>query len=199
VNNSNVSLRRVWGASLRCITLSGLLFVSAGADAAAAGSAPAALHNKTVVLAWTENRSQKADSGEIKHSTTASDFRVYVSSAGRLFSRFTRQNLRSGRSNSSEMAPDGNTSYTGIGQGDRTTRFEGRQLISENKMKSGARRIQAEFDGEYRSCELKVIYGKEGTAPLYHRAMDGRMYSILSTDVITPTCSIKDGNLVARE
>ena len=66
-------------------------------------------------------------------------------------------------------------------------------------MKSGARRIQAEFDSEYRSCALRVIYGKEGGAPLYHRAMDGRMYHILSTEIISPACSIKDGNLVARE
>jgi hypothetical protein len=199
VNKANPSARDVGCASLQLITLSGLLFAFAGAGTAGAGSAPPALYNRTVVLSWTENRSQKADSGEIKHSTTASDFRIYVSSAGRLFSRFTRQNLRSGRSNSSEMAPDGNTSFTGIGQGDRTTRFEGRRLVSENRMKSGARRIQAEFDSEYRSCALKVLYGKEGGAPLYHRAMDGRMYYILSTEIIAPTCSIEPGNLVARE
>ena len=40
---------------------------------------------------------------------------------------------------------------------------------------------------------------KEGDAPIYHRAMDGRMYTILSTDVISPACSIKDGNLIAAE
>jgi hypothetical protein len=66
-------------------------------------------------------------------------------------------------------------------------------------MKSGARRIQAEFDGGYHSCTLKVIYGKERGAALYHRGMDGRMYTIISTDIISPTCSIRDGNFVAGE
>jgi hypothetical protein len=182
---------------LACLALSGWLLGSAGP--AAADTAPAALHNKTVVLTWTEKRSQKADSGELKHPTTTSDFRIYVSSAGRLFSRFTRTDLRSGRSNSSELAPDGNISFAGIGQGLRTTRFEGSRLTSDNKMRSGARRIQAEFDADYRGCTLRVIYGKEGDAPLYHRAMDGRMYTVLSIDVIAPACSIKDGNLIAAE
>jgi hypothetical protein len=182
---------------LACLALSGLLLDPAGP--AAAEPAPAALHNKTIVLTWTEKRSQKADSGEVKHPTVASDFRVYVSSAGRLFSRFTRQSLGSGRSNSSELAPDGNITFAGTGQGLRTTRFEGGRLISDNKMRSGARRIQAEFDADYRGCALKVIYGKEGDAPLYHRAMDGRMYTILSNDVISPACAIKDGNLIAAE
>jgi hypothetical protein len=60
------------------------LFFTAGA--VAADPAPAALYNKSIVLAWTENWSQKADSGEVKHSAT---MWVYVSGAGRLFSRFT--------------------------------------------------------------------------------------------------------------
>jgi hypothetical protein len=97
------------------------------------------------------------------------------------------------------LAPDGNISFAGTGQGLRTTRFEGGRLISDNKMRSGARRIQAEFDADYRTCTSRVIYGKEGDAPIYHRAMDGRMYTILSTDVISPACSIKDGNLIAAE
>ena len=182
---------------LACLALFGWMLGSAGP--AAADPAPAALHNKTVVLTWTENRSQQADSGEVKRSTTTSDFRTYVSGAGRLFSRFTRTDLRSGRSNSSELAPDGNISFAGTGQGLRTTRFEGSRLLSDNKMRSGARRIQAEFDADYRTCTSRVIYGKEGDAPIYHRAMDGRMYTILSTDVISPACSIKDGNLIAAE
>src|SRR5262245_60335693 len=68
------------------------------------------------------------DAGDISRSTTLSDFRVYVSSAGRLFSRFVRQNAGGGRSNMSELGPGGATSFTGVGQGSRTTRFESRQL-----------------------------------------------------------------------
>ena len=146
------------------LLLSGILVELSVAATAAADSTPTVLHNKTIVLTWVENRSQKSEMGEVKRSTTASDFRVYVSSTGRLFSRFTRENTRSGRSNKSEMSPDGKTGIIGVGQGERTARFEGYQLISENKMRSGARRIQADFDGDYQKCELRVIYGKDGNA-----------------------------------
>ena len=64
-------------------------------------------------------------------------------------------------------------------------------------MRSGARRILVEFGGGFTSCTLTVIYGKEGGALQYHRAMDGRMYHILSTDVISPRCQIKSGNTFA--
>jgi len=44
-----------------------------------------------------------------------------------------RRNLRSGRSNTSLHGPGGETTLRGIGQNARSTRFEGRQLISENR------------------------------------------------------------------
>jgi hypothetical protein len=157
---------------------------------------PAALHNKSVVLSWTEYRVQKADAGDIARSTTHSDFRVYISSAGRLFSRFTRQNPKSGRSNTTALSPDGKLTASGVGQGRRTARFDGRQLVSENSMSSGARRIQADFDASFRRCTLRVIYGKESGADQRHRGMDGRMYTIISTDVSAQSCTIRDGNLV---
>jgi hypothetical protein len=187
------------GMKAQSLALLGLLLALSSSVVFAADSAPSALFGKTVVLSWTENRTQRSDAGAIKNSTTASDFRVYISNAGRLFSRFTRKNTRSGRSNSSAMTPDGNAQFGGVGQGSRTAHFEGRQFISENQMKSGARRIQADFDSSYRSCALRVIYGKEDGAPLHHRAMDGRMYYIVSTDVISPKCAIEDGNQVGTD
>jgi hypothetical protein len=177
----------------------GLLLAFSESAAFATDSAPSTLFGKTVVLSWTENRTQRSDAGDVKKSTTVSDFRVYISSAGRLFSRFTRENARSGRSNSSAAAPDGDVEFGGVGQGSRTSYFEGRQFISEHQMRSGARRIQANFDSSYRSCTLRVIYGKEGGAPLYHRSMDGRMYYIVSTNISSPKCAIEAGNHVGSD
>src|ERR1041384_2440332 len=122
---------------MRFLLIVSLSFASCCHAAAASQFAPSALHNKTVVLTWIENRTQKSEFGEIKRSTTASEFRVYVSSAGRLFSRFTRENTGNKRSNKSETSPDGSTGLSGVGQGQRTARFEGHQFISENKMRSG--------------------------------------------------------------
>jgi hypothetical protein len=69
-------------------------------------------------------------------------------------------------------------------------------MVSENAMRSGARRIQATFNSGFTSCSLRVIYGKEGGANQYHRAMNGKRYTILSTDVSGTSCSIQAGNLV---
>jgi len=169
---------------------------SAGAAPAVAQSVPSPLHNKSVVLSWNEYRVQRGDDGHMSRSNTGSRFVVYVSSAGRMFSSFARQNPKSGRTNKSELAPDGNTGVSGVGQGQRTMRFEGNQMVSENAMRSGARRVEATFNASFTSCALRVLYGKEGGANQYHRAMNGKMYTIISTDVTGATCSIRPGNLV---
>jgi hypothetical protein len=170
--------------------------LASAAAPAAAQSVPGALHNKSVVLSWNEYRVQRGDDGHMSRSNTGSRFVVYVSSAGRMFSSFARQNPKSGRSNKSDLAPDGNVSVSGVGQGQRSMRFEGNQMVSENAMRSGARRVEATFNASFTSCTLRVLYGKEGGANQYHRAMNGKMYTIISTDVTGATCSIRPGNLV---
>ena len=146
---------------------------------ALAQGVPSPLHNKSVVLSWNEYRVQRGDDGHMSKSNTASCFIVYVSSQGRMFSKFSRHNPKSGRSNSSAQAPDGNTSVQGAGQNQRTMRFVGNQMVSENAMRSGARRIQATFNADFTNCSLRVIYGKDSGANQYHRAMNGKMYTIL--------------------
>jgi len=56
----------------------------------AAAAPPQALHNKTVVLAWNEYRVQRCDDGQTDRSNTGSTLQVYISDAGRLFSRLSR-------------------------------------------------------------------------------------------------------------
>jgi hypothetical protein len=184
----------------RAVSVLTLYLLLQALPAAASDEAPTALYGKTVILAWSENRTtRKVDNGEIRQARVVSDFRVYVSSTGRLFSRFTRHDVRSGRSNGSSMSPEGDTQSEGQGSSKLTTHFEGHQLVSENQMRTGARRIQAEFGNDFRSCTLRVIYGKESGAPLYHRGMDGRMGYILANEVLSPRCSVTDGNRVASE
>jgi hypothetical protein len=76
------------------------------------------------------------------------------------------------------------------------TSFEGSNLVVQNAMQSGARRIQATFDAGFAGCGAQVRFGKEGGGELRHRTMDGKMCNIISTDVSGTTCSIRKGNLV---
>jgi hypothetical protein len=166
-----------------------------GPGARAQGAAPAELYNKTVVLTWTEVRTQRQEkSGEVKTSTTASQVSIYVSSTGRIFSRFARNSGR--RGNQTENSP-GAESREGYGAGQHQIGFDGGQLNIDTKMRSGARRIAVSFGSGYRGCRFAITHGKEDGKELYHRAMDGKMYFIISTDVSATACAIKDGNVFA--
>jgi hypothetical protein len=178
-------------STIMCLMLSGFAW------SAAAEEAPAALYGKSVVITWTEGRLQRSDAGQMRNGTSRYDFVIYISSAGRLFSEFDVKSLSSGRSNSAIQGPTGEATVAGVGASKQSIHFEDGQLISENRMRSGARRVLIQFDKDYRSCRATIIYGKEGGAPEYHRAMDGLMYTILSTEVTERTCHIRDGNSFA--
>jgi hypothetical protein len=76
----------------------------------------------------------------------------------------------------------------------QSTRFEGRQLITEFGFKSGARRIIATFDEGYRDCTVQVIHGKESGKGMKWKSFDGRMQDILSITATSTSCAVRDGN-----
>ena len=116
--------------------------------------------------------------------------------SGRLFTRLSRQGRQ--RSNSNDLDPEGGNQRSGGGAaGNLSAGFEGRQLLVSNSMSSGARRIQATFNPGFTGCGVQVRFGKEGGAEIRHRAMDGRMYNIISTDVSGQSCSVRAGNVFA--
>lgn len=163
---------------------------------AAAAETPRELFNKTISISWNEYRVQRADSGEIKKGNTSSILLVYVGESGRLFTRLSRQGRQ--KSNSNDLDPDGGNQRAGVGAaGNLSASFEGRQLLVSNSMSSGARRIQATFNPGYAGCGVQIRFGKDGGSEIRHRAMDGRMYNIISTDVSGQSCSVRAGNVFA--
>ena len=158
--------------------------------------APKELYNKTIMLRWSEYRVQKADAGDTTRNTISSSMTVYVSDAGRPFVRIARLNNR-GKGNKTDRAPGGDEQKQGTGAGNLTPTFSGNVLNVVSTMRSGARNAQATFAPGFASCSLKVSYGKEGGADIYHRGMDGRMYKIISTDVSGTSCAIQAGNVFA--
>jgi hypothetical protein len=166
------------------------------ATAASAADAPAQLFGKTISMAWNEYRVQRCDDGQEKRGHTSSSLQVYVSDKGRLFTRLSRRGGRGG-SNSNAVDPEGGNQRAGTGAaGNLTTSFEGSQLVIQNAMKSGARRIQATLNAGFAGCSLQVRFGRDGGGEIRHRTMDGKMCNIISTDVSGATCSIRAGNLV---
>jgi len=179
--------------AVRCWAALSLLLTSACICAA---EAPRQLYGKTVVIGWNEYRVQRCDDGEMRRGQTASSLFVYVSENGRLFTRLNRRG-GGGRSNSNELDPQGGNNRSGTGSASNlNASFEGSTLAVQNSMQSGARRIQATFNGGFAGCSLQVMFGKEGGADIRHRTMDGKMCNIISTDVSGNSCSVRNGNLV---
>lgn len=184
---------RIIRATFRSLVAGSLMMVATGASAA---EAPRLLFGKTIEMGWNEYRVQRCDDGEMKRGHTFSSLLVYVSENGRLFTRLNRRGIGGG-SNSSNVDPEGGNQSTGTGAaGNLNAGFEGSNLVIQNAMRSGARRIQATFDAGFTGCSLAVRFGKEGGAELRHRTMDGKLCNIISTDVSRNACAIRAGNLV---
>ncbi len=178
---------------MRCLVAGPLTVIAVSTSAA---EAPRPLLGKTVVIGWNEFRVQRCDDGQLKRGHTASSLLVYVSESGRLFTRLNRRGARGG-GNSNDLDPEGGNQRSGTGSASNlNASFEGSILAVQNSMQSGARRIQATFDGGFTGCSVQVRFGKEGGGELRHRTMDGKMCNIISTDVSGNACSVRTGNLV---
>lgn len=157
---------------------------------------PRQLLGKTVVIGWNEYREQRCDDGQLKRGHTSSSLLVYVSENGRLFTRLSRRGARGG-SNSNDLDPEGGNQRSGTGSASNlNASFDGAVLAIQNSMQSGARRIQATFNGGFTGCSVSVRFGREGGSEIRHRTMDGKMCNIISTGVSGNACSIRNGNLV---
>ncbi len=162
---------------------------------AAFADAPKALYNKTIRLSWSEVRVQKADAGDTARMNTSSTLLIYVSDQGRMFTRLARRNERG--ANGTDRSPEGDEQRSGHGASNLNPQFDGQTLSVVSPMRSGARNVVATFSGGFQSCSLRVAFGKEDGRSLYHKGMDGRMYTIISTSVSGTSCSIRNGNAFA--
>jgi len=173
--------------SLLCATL-----LLAGTTYAA--GAPAALQGKSVIVTWSEARTQRAV-GEpgMRSTTVTAELSAYVSTAGRVFTRMVRTaaGARRSRSGSREAAP-GQSLTGGAGR----TSFQGQQLIIDSRYESGARRITVTFNPGFTTCSASIIQGKESGRPIVSTSMiSGRRLEVYSIQVMSPNCRIQDGNV----
>jgi hypothetical protein len=177
---------------LRIPTLLALFWT--GVEAAA--STPTQLYNKTILLAWSVDTIQRRPDGTMVSPRVDIERTIYVSTAGRLFVRTTKTvtNRRFHATRTNEMAPGDNRTLEGMA---RQLRFEGRRLIGHLEYYSGAGQMTVDFDPNFLTCTMNLVYGKQGGAPIRWKAMDGTIHEVISVKAVSPTCSIKDGNAFA--
>jgi hypothetical protein len=195
----------VWTARF-AIVIGGVLSAPGIADAA---TFPAPLLGKSVTVNWTEIRQVKfEDNGEIGLRSRGASLQVYISTAGRAF---TKESVRTVRSGSQSGTARGGTSFqeerapgdpaSSLGRSNDVVHMEGGALAVDRNMREGARRIAVTFDAGYTSCNARVILGREGgTGALRGRnPVNGRSFEIVSVNIATPSCSVASGNVFGGE
>ncbi len=171
---------------------------------------PPQLLGKSMTVNWTTARQQIFEGrDDVVFRGLSSSLRIYISTAGRAFSKEAVVVTRGGGggwrhggrgggfrggSFESDQAPDDSRNSTG---GNRIVHFEGGALMVDSPMIAGARRVSITFDTGYSSCNARVIFGREGgSGPIRARsALSRRRFEVVSIQTSTPSCSITSGNV----
>jgi hypothetical protein len=196
----------VWNAAF-AILIGGVLSAPGMAEAA---TFPAPLLGKSVTVNWTASRQQKFEGmNEVVFRSVSTSMQVYISTAGRAFTKESIYSSGGGRGGRSGGRGFGSSFQGEQGPGDARSsvgrndvvHMEGGALVLDRKMIEGARRISITFDAGYGSCTARVIMGREGgTGALWGRnPINGRRFEIVSVDNGTPSCSVASGNVFGGE
>jgi hypothetical protein len=176
------------------------LFALLGAPAIA-HAAPEELYGKSVVVSWSENVESKSTGETVMQSSVqARTLSIYVSNGGRAFARLLTGFAKSGRRGTGMQFRGGgaiNQDPEQAASSNRlAVRFEGQQLLVDTQFESGARRVAINFEGNYSTCNVNIIQGREaGAKTMVFGA--GRRREVLSIQTATPSCSIREGNIFA--
>ena len=159
-----------------------------------AQGAPPGLYGKSIILAWTENRTQRpAGSGaDFKTRSITQSLSIYVSSQGKLFSRRNAAGPKGGGKREG-VGAEGRSGTGGL----RDTGFEGDNLVVRTELADGARLITTSFTGTFSGCVATVRIAREsGKKTMQVKSFaDGRMIEVQSVSATTPTCSVRAGNV----
>jgi len=160
---------------------------------AAAAAAPPQLYGKSVVVSWSEARSERAigDQGGFRPVVVSRQMSTYISTAGRPFNRIV--NSHGGKSGGNEQVG---------ASGHFTLEFQGHSLLLTHVSagRDGATRVQSDFDQSFGSCTAHVTVAKAaGSSTFTHRSsISGEMFETQSVAIGAATCSIKDGNIFSE-
>jgi hypothetical protein len=168
-----------------------------------ASAPPKQLYGKSVIVSWTETRSQRAVGEQNFHPASVNLQRsVYVSTAGRVFSRTTATGSGGGRrrghfSGSAESVGTTGTNYSG---GASNVQFQGNSIVMTGGFTASARRVTVNLDSSFESCTAQVITAKEVGAKVgvWRGIGSGRMLEVESVSAGPASCSVKSGNVFAE-
>jgi hypothetical protein len=177
--------------------LSALVTISAIFASHCANAAPQSLYGKTVVVTWQEERQQKLPGEEqLRFVGAAAEFDVYVSEAGRPFSRLRffvanrRGHMRSGSKDAvGGEGPARNVSFSG-----------NTMTASMQRGAGGALLVSVTFDNAFQSCSARTVSGKAPGVESAHATsiISGNRIDLYSVKTSGESCRIQNGNMFAN-
>ena len=158
------------------------------ADRAAAQGAPRELYNKTIQISFNITVPARTSDGRNLSAQRDTTYRIYVSTAGRVFARELRH---SGRNRDAlDKGPESRGASGSFS-------FAGTVLVGTVAHISGARRVTVNFNPGFQGCSVSVIIGKEVPGKVVWKGIDGVTYTATGNlRISTPSCSIREGNLL---
>jgi hypothetical protein len=166
-----------------------LCAVAISAGFGPAEAAPQQLLNKTITASFGYSATWRAPGGQIFDKQYSFGFVAYVSSAGRIFERWTRGG------GSQDFEP--NASHNKAGEA-HNAHFEGNRLVQVTAYVAGATRVITSFDPAFSSCTVDVVTGKDSSGTVKRKAPNGTVYEMIAHSVSGNSCSVRDGNSFAN-
>jgi hypothetical protein len=176
------------------IYLLGIIAVVAMPTCAAA--APAGLYGKSVIVTWSETRSQR-DPGmqAFRPVSIPVEFTVYVSEQGRIFRRITSTSQRGRRGSKDKVGASGSAAF-----GAYAVQFPGSSMVANLSSGGYGSRIQVDFAPGFASCTARVIAAKEAGSQVIKKISPatGALVEIESISAGSANCSVSTGNAFAN-
>jgi hypothetical protein len=174
------------------VVVIGLAFALAELSSSAIAAPATDIVGKSVLVSWTENR-QMERAGQAINTTLSFDLRMYISSAGRPFTRLTLGSRRGSATN--EQVGNSGTSLSG---GVRAVSVNGHTIVMQSIIGNYARNLRVEVTSG--GCSAEMVVGKEvGSGPkAFRSAVTGEMTQIDALSVNGVSCSVQEGNVFAQ-
>jgi hypothetical protein len=155
-----------------------------------AEAAPKQLLNKTITASYGYGATWRAPDGKTFNRQYSYSIVAYVSSAGRVFERWTRSGA------SQDFDPNASQNKQGEA---RNTHFDGNdRLVHVTAFAAGAGSVVISFDQAFASCTLDVVTGKDSSGTLKRKGTNRIVYDMIAHTVSGNSCSIREGNSFAN-
>ena len=180
-----------------------LLPAFAAAAITPADAAPRQLYGKSVVIGWREDRQQRTGAdNQIRAIGVSAEMRVYISEAGRPFSRLTmfmvnrHGHLKSGNADAVDgvgTAPKGHFAST--------VNFNGATMIvGQPRGAGGAQQVLVRFDSGFQTCSAQVMVGRSSNSGSISTTslINGQHVEMFSVKASGESCHVQNGNVFAN-